>query len=402
MSNAFSLMLTHPKAAELLGPAAVMRAMLRVERELVAAQAELGLVARAHAQTVAECCDHGLPDEQAAQTLVEQAAAAGSLAIPLVSQLKARVRARDPEAVAAVHMGATSQDLIDTALSLQGRAVLGLIDAELGQVLQALLRLKQDHGEAPLLARTLLQPAVATVFEARLLNWALPVHRSRLALRQRAQAALVLQLAGPVGDGAAWGLKATALRQSVAQRLGLPLTPGAWQAQRDEQARLAAELGVLVGALAKVGLDVALMSQPEVDELHESQAEGRGGSSAMPHKRNPVGAMVALSALHRAPQRVAAVIGAMAVTQERGLGSWQAEGAELAELMTIAAASATAMAQALAQASAHPARMAERMAAHAGSGGAPDAAHASSATGLRAERAALWAELEHHMREVQE
>ena len=96
MSNAFSLMLAHPKAAELLGPAAVMRAMLRLERELVAAQADLGLVARAHAQTVAECCETGLPDEPSAQALVEQAAAAGSLAIPLVRQLNARVAARDP------------------------------------------------------------------------------------------------------------------------------------------------------------------------------------------------------------------------------------------------------------------------------------------------------------------
>lgn len=399
MSNAFSLMLVHPKAAELLGPAAVMRAMLRLERELVAAQADLGLVARAHAQTVAECCETGLPDEPSAQALVEQAAAAGSLAIPLVSQLKARVAARDPEAVAAVHLGATSQDLIDTALSLQGRAVLDLIDGALGQVLQALLRLKHAHGDAPLLARTLLQPAVATVLEARLLNWALPVHRSRLALRQRAQTALVLQLAGPVGDGAAWGAQATALRQAVAQRLNLPLTPGAWQAQRDEMARLAAELGVLVGALAKVGLDVALMAQPELGELQESQAEGRGGSSAMPHKRNPVGAMVALSALHRAPARVAAVLGSMAVTQERGLGSWQAEGAEVAELLTMAAASATAMAQALAHASADPARMAELLQAHGGV--ESHAARAAAATGLQAERAALWAELEHSLREDQ-
>ena len=185
--------------------------------------------------------------------------------------------------------------------------------------MQALLRLKRANGDGPLLARTILQPGVATVLEARLLNWALPVHRRRLALRQRAQTALVLQLAGPVGDGAAWGAQATALRQAVAQRLNLPLTPGAWQAQRDEMARLAAELGVLVGALAKVGLDVALMAQPELGELQESQAEGRGGSSAMPHKRNPVGAMVALSALHRAPHRVAAVFGSMAVTQELSL-----------------------------------------------------------------------------------
>ncbi|MFM8797320.1 MAG: lyase family protein, partial [Betaproteobacteria bacterium] len=142
------------------------------------------------------------------------------------------------------------------------------------------------------------------------------------------------------------------------------------------------------------------LAQPDLGELQESQAEGRGGSSAMPHKRNPVGAMVALSALHRAPHRVAAVLGAMAVTQERGLGSWQAEGAELAELLSMAAASATAMAQALAHASADPARMAALLQAHGGDA-AFNAAQAPAATGLQAERAALWAELEHSLREDQ-
>ncbi|MEY2592592.1 MAG: 3-carboxy-cis,cis-muconate cycloisomerase [Pseudomonadota bacterium] len=399
MSNAFSQMLDHPQAAALLSPVAVMRAMLRLERELVQAQAELGLVLPQHAHTVAGCCEAMVLDEDSAASLVTQAAASGSLAIPLVRRLKAEVQARDPQALKAVHLGATSQDLIDTAWALQARPVMALIDADLKALLQALLRLKQAHGSAPLMARTLLQPAWPTVLEARLLNWALPLQRSRRALRERAAAALTLQLAGPVGDGADWGTQAVALRQAVARRLGLPLHPWAWQAQRDETARLAGELGVVVGALAKVGLDVALMSQAEVAELQESQEEGRGGSSAMPHKHNPVGAMVALSALKRAPQRVAAVLGSMAVEQERGLGTWQAEGAELAELLVIAAASAHAMTQALAQAHANPQRMAEHL--QAGPAGRGPAAQASGdgALGLLAERAALWAELERSVME---
>ncbi len=394
MSNAYSQMLDHPQASALLGPLAVMRAMLRLERELVQAQAELGLVLPQHAHTVAACCEAMVMDEFSAQALVAQAATAGSLAIPLVRRLKAEVQARDPQALKAVHLGATSQDLIDTAWAVQARPVIDLIDADVKALLQSLLRLKRAHGSAPMLARTLMQPALPTVLEARLLNWALPLQRSRQALRERAAAALTLQLAGPVGDGADWGTQAAALRQAVARRLGLPLHPWAWQAQRDESARLAGELGVLVGALAKVGLDVALMSQAEVAELQESRAEGRGGSSAMPHKHNPVGAMVALAALQRAPQRVAAVLGAMAVQQERGLGNWQAEGAELAELLVIAAASACAMAQALAQADANPQRMAQHL--QAGPVGRKAAALASGdvTPGLQAERAVLWAELE--------
>jgi len=403
MSNAFSHMLAHPQAAALLAPPAVMRAMLQLERALVQAQAEQGLVLPEQARAVAACCEALVLDESQAQALVVQAAASGSLAIPLVRLLKAQVQAQHPQALPAVHLGATSQDLIDTAMALQGRQVLALIDAEVKAVLRALLRLKQAYGQAPLLARTLMQPALPIELELRLLNWALPLQRSRRALQQQGAAALTLQLAGPVGDGAPWGPHAVALRQAVAQRLGLPVHPWAWHAQRDAIARLASELGVLVGALAKVGLDVALMSQAEVGELQESQAEGRGGSSAMPHKQNPVGSMVALSALQRAPHRVAAVLGAMAGAQERGLGSWQAEGAELADLMVITAASAAAMAQALAQASAHPQRMAQHLQAHAGPGaGAPAPAQnpaGAALAGLQAERAALWAELERSLNE---
>ena len=149
MSNAFSLLLAHPQASLLLGPTAVMRAMLSMERELVLAQADLGLVSREHAQTVASCCAWDHQDELQVDAWVAQAASAGSLAIPLVNALKARVRERDPQALAAVHLGATSQDLIDTALSVQGRQVLTLIDEAVQRVLRALIHLKQAHGQAP-------------------------------------------------------------------------------------------------------------------------------------------------------------------------------------------------------------------------------------------------------------
>ena len=392
MSNAFSQMLAHPQASQHLGAQAVLRAMLRLEREMVLAQADLGLVSKEHAQAVAACCSH-CGDHLDADRLVAQAAAAGSLAIPLVNALKATVREREPAALGATHLGATSQDLIDTALSLQGREVLALIDREVQRALQAIVRLKRQQGSAPLLARTLMQSAAPTVLEARLLNWALPLQRARERLHASAQLAFTLQLAGAVGDGAAWGAQAVALREAVAQRLSLPLHPWAWHAQRDEGARLAAELGVLVGALAKVGLDVALMSQAEVDELQESAAAGRGGSSAMPHKRNPVGAMVALSAVQRAPQRVAAVIASMASPHERGLGQWQAEGAELAELLIITAAAASAMADALEQATVNPQNMLRNLQGFHRASGVPPRADDAPVSGLDLERERLWTEL---------
>jgi 3-carboxy-cis,cis-muconate cycloisomerase len=145
--------------------------------------------------------------------------------------------------------------------------------------------------------------------------------------------------------------------------------------------------------LAKVGLDVALMSQAEVDELQESAAAGRGGSSAMPHKRNPVGAMVALSAVQRAPQRVAAVIASMASPHERGLGQWQAEGAELAELLIITAAAASAMADALEQATVNPQNMLRNLQAFHRASGVPPRADDAPVSGLDLERERLWTEL---------
>lgn len=394
MSTAFSAMLGHPAVAVLFTPAAVLQAMLDFERALVESQAELGLVDPAHAQTVAHCCNAPLGPAEA-QALVEQAAVAGSLAIPLVRLLKDRVGRRDAQALAAAHWGATSQDLIDTAMALQGRQAVALIDGLLRRVLSAIVELRHRHGQAAILAHTLMQPALPSVFEARLLNWALPLARCRVQLRDRAAAALTLQLAGPVGVAGAWGQRAPALRQAVATRLALGLDDWAWHAQRDEVARLASELGVVSGALAKVAIDVALMSQGAVGEMHESQGPGRGASSAMAHKRNPVGAMVALSALQRAPQRVAAIIGCMAQSQERALGPWQAEGAELADLLGIVAGSAAAMADALEHATIDEQRMAGHVRSFAAEHGLPE----EPADGLAPQRGALWARLDEQLRQ---
>ena len=385
MGNAYARMLEDAEVAGLFEPVPVLQAMLDLERALVLEQAALGMVASAHAVTVSDCCSlEGLQ----ADDLVVRAAEAGSLAIPLVQALRAKVRSRDEQALAAVHVGATSQDLIDSALSVQGLKAMACIDVRLERILRAILRLQQAHGAEPLLARTLMQPAAVTVLEHRLINWAMPLHRCRERLAQCAQEALTLQLSGPVGTAAAWGAKAGALREGVARRMALPLQPFSWQVQRDRLARLAAELGITAGALGKVAIDVALMSQAEVDELQESSAPGRGGSSAMPHKRNPVGAMVALSALQSAPQRVAAVIGSMAQSQERALGPWQAEGAELVELWLIVAGAASAMAQALEGAVVNP----QAVRAHVS---AFEQAHGAfqKDDGLRAERGRWWAQL---------
>ena len=345
--SAFSWMLDSAEVQALFGPRAVVQAMLDVEAALSAAQAELGLITAAQAEVVQACCrleDHDVGG------LVQASQTAGSLAIPLVQSLTRRVRERDPSAVAAVHRGATSQDIIDTAFCLQARQAHRLLEADLNRLIESLIDLHRRHGQAPMLARTLMQPATVSTFGARLLNWTAPLLRSREQLRALAPRALRLQLGAAVGNGAAWGVQAQALAQAMARHLHLPDGPDdvqPWHVQRDEFARLCAELGVLTGAVGKIAVDVSLMAQAEVGELHESAGAGRGGSSAMPHKRNPVGSLVARGALHRAAPRVAAVLGAMAHEHERALGAWQAELTEAAELWAIACGAVRAMADAM-------------------------------------------------------
>jgi 3-carboxy-cis,cis-muconate cycloisomerase len=303
--------------------------MLDVEAALAQAQADEGVIPAATAPAIVRSCKVEQFDVPA---LVGASARAGSLAIPLVKALTQAVARTDAVAAGYVHWGSTSQDVIDTAMVLGMRRALALIGRDLDALIGALLGLAQRHGDAPVLARTLLQPAQVVSFGFKCVAWTAPLLRSRERLHRAAQAALQLQLGGAVGTLSVMGDKGVAVSRRVAERLQLRLPPGAWHTQRDELVSLACELGVLTGSLGKIAKDISLMAQGEIGELAEPSGDGRGGSSAMPHKRNPVAAMLALAGALRAPQRVAALLAAMPQEHERGLGNWQAELAEIAGL----------------------------------------------------------------------
>ncbi|MES1163367.1 MAG: lyase family protein, partial [Rhizobacter sp.] len=197
------------------------------------------------------------------------------------------------------------------------------------------------------LARTLMQPASVTSFGLKCANWAAPLVRGRARIAQAAAHALKVQLGGAVGTLAQMKGEGPAVRQRMAEDLGLGNDGSAWHTQRDEWVALGCQLGILVGSLGKIAGDIALMGQWEVGELAEPSEPGRGGSSAMPHKRNPVASMVALAAAQRAPQRVAALLAAMPQAHERALGAWQAELAEWPQLLMSAHGSVRALAGAL-------------------------------------------------------
>jgi 3-carboxy-cis,cis-muconate cycloisomerase len=233
-------------------------------------------------------------------------------------------------------------------VALIAQPALALIDADLQLAIDALLALAERHADDPVLARTLMQPASVTSFGFKCMGWAAPLLRSRQRLQAAGEQGLCLQLGGAVGTMAQMGGHGPEVARLMAAELGLRCPEVAWHTQRDLWVVLGCELAVLVGSLGKVAKDVSLMGQFEVGEVAEPTEAGRGGSSAMPHKRNPVACMVSLAAATRAPQRAAALLASMVQEHERALGSWQAELAESAGLMMGAHAAVRAMAQTLA------------------------------------------------------
>jgi 3-carboxy-cis,cis-muconate cycloisomerase len=314
--------------------AALVGAALRFERELAAAQAEHGLIAPDAAAAIALACDGFDPTG-----LGEAAAHAGTLAIPLVARLRAAVPAAH---AGAVHLGATSQDVADTALVLQIARAMPLVAGELAALADRLAGLARTHATTPALGRTLLQPAELVSFGARAANWLLAIDAAAVRLAREHRAASQLALGGPVGTLSALGAAGPAVRATLAARLGLAAGP-AWHSRRDAIAGLGAALGIAVGATGKLARDVALLMQPDLGELAEPVIAGRGGSSAMPYKRNPTGCQVASSAAVRAPGLVASLLGGLPQELERGLGGWQAEPPVIADLFALAHGAARAM-----------------------------------------------------------
>jgi 3-carboxy-cis,cis-muconate cycloisomerase len=291
---------------------------------------------------------------------------ASTLAIPLVRELTARVAGRDPRAAGFVHFGATSQDVIDTALVLQAREAGTILAGLLDRLGEALATLTRDHRHTPMLGRTLMQPAVPIPFGWKAAGWLGQVHRGREALARALRDASVLQFGGAAGTLAALGADGDEVAQRLAAALELSRPDASWHSARDRLARLGAELAIVTGSLAKIGRDVALMMQPEVGEAFEPAGAGRGGSSAMPHKRNPVGAMLAIEAAGRAPGLAASLFGTLVGEHERGLGGWQNSLFLVADLFDAAGSAAEAVLEVIAGLRVEPAAMLRNLEAQRG------------------------------------
>lgn len=327
---------TSEPAADAFSPTARLQGMLDFEAALARAEAAVGVIPSHAVPAIEAACRADLYDLTA---LGAEAALAGNTAIPMVKHLTRAVKAADEESSRYVHWGATSQDAMDSGLMLQLRRFLDGLDADLAAFADGLADLADRHRATPMVARTWLQHALPTTFGLKAAGWldALDRDRQRIAA---ARNRFALQFGGAAGTLAALGDAGPAVAEALARDLDLPLPALPWHASRDRITEPASALGILAGTLGTLGRDISLMMQMEVAEAFEPAAPGRGGSSTMPHKRNPVSCAVLLSTAIRAPALVGGLLAAQVQEHERGLGGWHAEWQALPDLCRLVAGAA--------------------------------------------------------------
>jgi 3-carboxy-cis,cis-muconate cycloisomerase len=301
---------------------ACLQHMLDFEAALARAEAANGIIPTSAADTIAKACKASSFDLGA---LAEAATRSGNLAIPLVKALTAEVDKAGADAARYVHWGATSQDVIDTAAMLTLRAATDALLGDIDRAITGFAKLARRHRNTPVVARTWLQHALPMPFGLKLAEYAAALHRSRTRLRRFHSEGLALQFGGAAGTLAALGDKGLLVAERLAQELRLPLPDAPWHTHRDRIAEAASVFAILSGSCGKIARDVQLMMQTDVAEAFEPSGEGRGGSSTMPHKRNPVVAATALAAATIAPNLAATIFAAQVQDHERSAGPWHAE-----------------------------------------------------------------------------
>jgi 3-carboxy-cis,cis-muconate cycloisomerase len=340
-----------------------LQGMLDFEAALAHAEAAAGLIPGDAAEAIVRTC---LADNFDPMALARDTVQAGNPAIPMVKHLTALVGKVDAQAARFVHWGATSQDAMDTGLVLQMRAGLASIDADLQKLTADLARLAKVQATTPMIGRTFLQQAVPVTFGLKAAGWLSAVERARTRIAESGRAARVLQFGGAAGTLASLGERGLDVAAALSKELALDLPELPWHGHRDRLVELAAALALLVGTLGKMACDIALLMQTEVGEAAEPAGPGRGGSSTMPHKRNPIGCAVTLAAATRVPPLVATLLAAMPQEHERGLGGWHAEWETIPEIFLLASGALRHMGDVVAGLTIDPARMSENLEATRG------------------------------------
>lgn len=332
----FDAYFKQPQMSEIFSDHGRLQGMLDFEAALARAEASTGLIPAEVVEDIQAGCRAELFDFAELAVAIGNA---GNSAIPLVKALGKKIAARNPAAERYVHMGATSQDVMDSGLVLQLREAIVLLERDLAELAESLARQAQRYAVTPLAGRTWLQQATPVTLGMKIAGWLGAITRHRQRLQELKPRLLSLQFGGASGTLAALGAQALPVAEALAHELQLSLPEQPWHTQRDRLVEFASWLGLIAGSLGKMGRDISLLMQTEVGEVFEPAAAGKGGSSTMPHKRNPVGAAVMISASVRAPGLVATMFAAMPQEHERSLGLWHAEWETLPELCCLVSGS---------------------------------------------------------------
>jgi 3-carboxy-cis,cis-muconate cycloisomerase len=322
----FAPITTTDELLEATGDRAWLQAMLDSEAALARAEAEAGLVPVEVSDAISRCCQSHRFDPV---ELGRAGRAGGNPVIPMVQALTSMVA---PQAQRWVHWGATSQDILDTAAMLVAERATKLIAADLARLADGCDALAEAHRRTVMVGRTLLQPALPITFGFKAAGWLVAVTDCRHEL-ERAVSGLAAQLGGAAGTLAALGVRGAEVAAAYARLLGLPEPIVPWHSARQRTARLSAALAMVAGTAAKVSGDVALLMQAEVSEASEPPGPGRGGSSTLPQKRNPIGAAEVGSAARRAVALLPVFFDGLGAEHERSLAAWPAELHSFTELL---------------------------------------------------------------------
>jgi 3-carboxy-cis,cis-muconate cycloisomerase len=308
-----------------------LQRMLDVEAALARAQAKLGLIPTEAAQEITASADVSGFDLAAIGKGTEL------VGYPIVPLIKALGKACAGEAGRWVHWGATTQDIMDTALVLQLRDGLELIRQDLAGIEAALADLARRYRDTPMAGRTHAQHALPITFGFKCALWLAPLQRHSDRLARLSGEVAVVQFGGAVGTLASLGADGIGVMEALAAELGLRAPPIAWHVGRDGLAEVASFLGLLTGSLGKIATDVALLMQAEIGEVAEPYREGRGGSSTMPQKRNPIACEFILACARNVRQLVPVILDAMVHDHERATGPWHAEWIALPQAFALTA-----------------------------------------------------------------
>jgi 3-carboxy-cis,cis-muconate cycloisomerase len=318
-----------------VGDTAWLQAMLDVEAALARAQSRAGLFDAAEAETIALACRADAFD---IDRLGREAAESGNPVVPLVRALTAAIE--DPAAAGQVHRGATSQDVLDTAAMLVALRALDPLIRDLDAAASVAASFARDRRDTLMAGRTLLQQALPITFGLKAAGWLVGLDEATARLDVVRNTRLAVQLGGGAGTLASLGDRGIMVMSGLAEDLGLAEPTLSWHTDRTRIGELSGSLGVAAGVIGKIARDLTLMAQTEVGEVREG-VPGRGGSSTLPHKRNPIAAVCAIACADRAPALVATLLASMVQEHERGAGGWHAEWKPFADLLeTVGSASA--------------------------------------------------------------